>query len=153
MGWKARLGMDGRSSHRGSVGSSSTIAKSSWAEPNIDVVRAATAGAANRPVDVAHITDAFLAHRFDAPYISEGAETFEGLAADAIIATYGGAPIGRLAVTYGHHAALVVDTWLFYAVHYNNGGWENQTTVLRGYGAADIVGSCADGSPLWEFRC
>jgi hypothetical protein len=147
MGWRDRLRENDGPERRDVAG-----APNSWAEPNIEATRAATLAAAGQPIDISYITDAFIALRFDAEYASAGAENFEGPAADALIKTYGGPPIGRLALYYGHHVALVADTWLFHLVTHRDGEWLPQSTVLRSYAKPAIVGSCTDGSELWEFR-
>jgi hypothetical protein len=82
----------------------------------VDAVRAATAMTASQPVDLSYITDAFLAQEADAPYQNDVMDPFSGATADAIIATYGGAPLGSTRgpsssvahryLHFGHQAAL-----------------------------------------------
>jgi hypothetical protein len=99
-----------------------------------------------------------MAPRFDAPYASEGAQSFEAPQANAVIATYGGTPLSNdhVSVWYGHRAALLFDgdlkAWFFSWVTYEDGEFKRGTQLLRGYGEPAIVSSFGDGSPLWEFR-
>ena len=80
-------------------------------------------------------------------------ERFEGPAADAILATYGAEPIGRLSLRYGHHAAKLPIAWHFYVVRYDAGTWTALDMMVHlASQSAMIVGTCNDGSPLWEFR-
>jgi hypothetical protein len=147
LGLRQWLGLDEPSSAGG------TRLASSADDLNVNVVRERTEAAAGQSLDTSYITKEFLGKWIGADYASEGAQSFEGSAADAVIGTYGGPPIGRLSVYYGHRAALIDDvTWLFHAVTYQDGEWKMKQTVLKGYGEARIVGRCDDGSPLWEFR-
>ena len=130
-----------------------------WRDADIRTVRAATAEAAGRTIDLSYITDDFMAPRLDVLDTSEGGgQDFEGAQADAIIATYGGTPLadGHRFVWYGHHAALLNDgtigTWFFLSVTYEDGRFKRGTQMFRAYGEATIVGEIDDGSPLWEFR-
>jgi hypothetical protein len=130
--------------------------QTSWIDADIQAIRAATAEAANRFVDLSYITDDFMAPRMDVP--EAGGQDFEAAEADAVIATYGGAPLsgGHRFVWYGHHAALLDDgtigTWFFLSVTYKDGTFIRGTQLFRAYGEATVVGELDDGSPLWEFR-
>lgn len=124
----------------------------SWADPNAEAVRAATAEAAGRPIDVGYITDDLLASRYEAEYWVDEGEKFKGPGADAIIESYGGEPIGRFSVAYGCRAACLEQNWLFYGTRYQGRVWHRTGLLLKGPGPTRIVGECADGSPVWEFR-
>src|ERR1700691_910613 len=85
--------------------SSNTVA--TWVEADIGAIRAATSAVAGQPIDLSYITDTYMAACLDAPYSSEGGQDFEEPQANAVIATYGGAPLsnGHRIVWYGHRAA------------------------------------------------
>jgi hypothetical protein len=151
MGWRERFGIKPAGATPAEMRSSSN-SRPDWADPNIDDVRAATAASAGRSIDVSYISDDYLAGRREAQHWVDEGEKFAGPDADAVIQTYGGDPIGRFSVTYGHHAACLGSLWLFYGTHYENGVWRRTGVLLKGYGPAHIVGACDDGSPVWEFR-
>jgi hypothetical protein len=129
---------------------------------DLDAVREATAELAGRPIDLSYLNESFLTAGRSAELASDVAPTFEGDAANAIIATYGGAPIGsgqapgavlHRFLAFGHHAAcLGTKIWLYKVVAFDDGAWRCHATMVRGAGTGRIVGVCDDGSPLWEFR-
>ena len=147
MGWRDLFGQGGGSATPARSGSGI-----GWEDPNVEDVRAATLEAAGQPIDVSYITDEFLASRHAAEWWTDEGEKFKGADADAIIETYGGEPIGRFSVAYGHHAACLEYNWLFYGTRYQDGVWYRTDTPLKGPAPERIVGECDDGSPVWEFR-
>jgi len=157
MGWQDRFKARGESRATSNTSlSASTV--TTWAEADIGAIRTATSEAARQPIDLSYITDTYVAACLDAPYSSEGGQDFEEPQANALIATYGGTPLGddHRYVWYGHRAALLYDgdleTWFSLSVTFENGEFKRGTQLFRHYGKAAIVSSFDDGSPLWEFR-
>jgi hypothetical protein len=150
--------MGRRDRFKAGEGTSSSSTQTSWVDADIQAIRAATTEAAGQSIDLSYITDDFMASRLDVRDASEGGQDFEAAQADAVIATYGGAPLsdGHRYVWYGHHPALLDDgtigTWFFLSVTYEGGEFKRGTQLFRAYGEATIIGGLDDGSPLWEFR-
>jgi hypothetical protein len=120
----------------------------------VEYVRQSTAAAAGKPIDLSYITESFIEQTQGAAYATDEGQKHTGEEADAIIRTYGGEPSNGLRVYYGTDVAQILDTWFMRMVNYDNGTWTVQSPqIVRGATQqAKIVGSCSNGSPLWEFR-
>jgi hypothetical protein len=157
MGWQDRFKAGGES-RAASTASLPASTVTTWVEADIGAIRAATSAVAGQPIDLSYITDTYMAACLDAPYSSEGGQDFEEPQANAVIATYGGAPLsnGHRFVWYGHLAALLYDgdleSWFSQSVTFEDGEFERGTQLFRHYGKAAIISTFDDGSPLWEFR-
>jgi hypothetical protein len=128
----------------------------------VDAIRAATRAAASLEIDLSYITSTYLAQQQGAPYPEDVGDSLEGASANAVIATYGGAPLESTKSTtgvehrylmFGHEAAKVNQwQWLYRLAEFRDGTWICSPTITLGAGSGQIVATSSEGQPIWEFR-